>query len=126
MTENLPRICEDLGHGDRVRVAREFAAAHGCVLVLKGHRTLIAVPEGNVLVNTTGNSGLAKGGSGDVLTGIIASLLAQGATAVQAAAAGVWIHGRAGDLAARDLTAYAMTPADTVGYLPEVFLEAER
>ncbi len=120
------RICEDLGHGDRVRAAREFAAAHGCVLVLKGHRTLIAVPEGNVLVNTTGNSGLAKGGSGDVLTGIIASLLAQGATAVQAAAAGVWIHGRAGDLAARDLTAYAMTPADTVGYLPEVFLEAER
>lgn len=77
------RIGGDLTHGDRVRAAREFAQAHGCVLVLKGHRTVVAVPEGNVLVNTTGGSGLARGGSGDVLTGIIASLLAQGATAVR-------------------------------------------
>ena len=91
--------------------------------MLKGHRTITATPEGNVLVNTTGNSGLAKGGSGDVLTGIIASLLAQGATAVQAAALGVWIHGRAGDLAAQRLTEYAMTPADVVDTLPEVFRE---
>lgn len=119
------RIGGDLTHGDRVRAAREFAQAHGCVLVLKGHRTVVAVPEGNVLVNTTGGSGLARGGSGDVLTGIIASLLAQGATAVQAAAAGVWIHGRAGDLASARLSAYAMTPEDVIASLPEVFLELQ-
>ena len=117
------RLGGDLSHGDRVRAAREFAAAHGCVLVLKGHRTITAMPEGNVLVNTTGNSGLAKGGSGDVLTGIIASLLAQGVTPVQAAALGVWLHGRAGDLAAEQLTEYGMTPEDVVKFLPEAFAE---
>ena len=89
--------------------------------MLKGHRTLVAAPEGNVLVNTTGNSGLAKGGSGDVLTGLIASLLAQGAAPVQAAALGVWLHGRAGDLAAERLTAYAMTPEDVIAALPAAF-----
>ena len=103
--------------------ARAFGAAHGCVLVLKGHRTLTAAPAGNVLVNTTGNSGLAKGGSGDVLTGIIASLLAQGATAVQAAAVGVWLHGRAGDLAAERLTPYGMTPEDVVSSLSAAIRE---
>ena len=117
------RIGGDLSHGDRIRAAREFAAAHGCILVLKGHRTVTATPAGTVLVNTTGNSGLAKGGSGDVLTGIIAALLAQGATPVRAAAAGVWLHGRAGDLAAEALTAYAMTPEDVIFALPEVFAE---
>jgi len=117
------RIGGDLSHGDRVRAAREFAGAHHCVLVLKGHRTVIATPSGNVLVNTTGNSGLAKGGSGDVLTGIIAALLAQGCTAAQAAALGVWLHGRAGDRAAARLTEYAMTPADVIDSLPEVFRE---
>lgn len=111
--------------GGRVEAARSFARNHGCILVLKGHRTIIATPEGNVLVNTTGNSGLAKGGSGDVLTGIIASLLAQGCTGVQAAALGVWLHGRAGDLAAERLTEYAMTPADVIDSLPEVFKELQ-
>ena len=117
------RIGGDLSTGDRVGAARAFAMEHGCVLVLKGHRTVIATPFGTVLVNTTGNNGLAKGGSGDVLTGLIASLLAQGATAVQAAAAGVWLHGRCGDLAAEVLTAYAMTPEDVIAALPEAFLE---
>ena len=117
------RIGGDLSHGDRVRAAREFAMAHGCVLVLKGHRTVTATPEGNVLVNTTGGSGLAKGGSGDVLTGIIASLLAQGAGAVQAAAAGVWLHGRAGDLAEQELTAYGTTLEDVIAQLPEAIRE---
>ena len=117
------RLGGDLSDGDRLAAARAFARDHGCVLVLKGHRTITAVPEGNALVNTTGNSGLAKGGSGDVLTGVVASLLAQRATAVQAAAAGVWIHGRAGDLAAAARTAYGMTPEDVVSALPEVFGE---
>ena len=112
------RIGGDLTGSNRLGAARAFGAAHGCVLVLKGHRTLTAAPAGNVLVNTTGNSGLAKGGSGDVLTGIVAALLAQGATAVRAAAVGVWLHGRAGDLAAERLTPYGMTPEDVVSLLP--------
>ena len=117
------RIGGDLSAGDRLGAARAFAEAHGCVLVLKGHRTITAVPSGNALVNTTGNSGLAKGGSGDVLTGVIASLLAQGASPVQAAAGGVWLHGRAGDLAAERLTAYGMTPEDVVSVLPAAIRE---
>ena len=117
------RIGGDLSHGDRERAARDFAVAHGCVLVLKGHRTVTASPEGGVLVNTTGGSGLAKGGSGDVLTGVIASLMAQGADALRAAAVGVWLHGRAGDLAERELTAYGVTPEDVVGKLPAAIRE---
>ena len=111
--------------GDPVGAARAFAREHGCFLVLKGHRTVIAGPEGNVLVNTTGNSGLAKGGSGDVLTGLIASLLAQGAGPVMAAAGAVWIHGRAGDLAAEALTEYCMTPEDVIAAFPRVFSELQ-
>lgn len=111
--------------GDPVGAARAFAREHGCVLVLKGHRTVTAGPEGNALVNTTGNSGLAKGGSGDVLTGLIASLLAQGAGPVMAAAGGVWVHGRAGDLAAQALTEYCVTPEDVAAAFPKVFLELQ-
>lgn len=117
------RIDGDLSQGDRVGAARAFAQAHGCVLVLKGHRTITAGPEGNVLVNTTGGSGLAKGGSGDVLTGLIASLLAQGASPAMAAAGAVWMHGRAGDLAAEALTDYCVTPEDVIAAFPRVFSE---
>ena len=117
------RLGGDLADEERVEAARRFALQHGCILVLKGHRTLIAAPEGTVLVNTTGNCGLAKGGSGDVLTGLIASLLAQGCTPVRAAALGVWLHGRSGDLAAERLTAYAMTPETVLEMLPECFRE---
>ena len=117
------RVGGDLSHGDRVKAARDFAVAHGCVLALKGHRTITAMPEGNVLVNTTGGSGLSKGGSGDVLTGVIASLLAQGAGAAQAAAAGVWLHGRTGDLTERELTAYGVTPESVARGLPGAIRE---
>ena len=117
------RLDGALARKDRLCGSREFAVRYGCTLVRKGHRTLTAVPEGNVLVNTTGGSGLAKGGSGDVLTGLIASLLAQGAGAAQAAALGVWLHGRAGDLAQREHTAYAMTPEDVLEHLPRAFSE---
>ena len=115
------RLGGNLSGGDRVKTAREFAMAHGCVLVLKGHHTVTATPQGNVLVNNTGNSGLARGGSGDVLTGMIASLLCQGATPAQAAACGVWLHGRAGDFAAAELTEYCVTPPDIIRMLPRAF-----
>ena len=109
--------------GGRVRAARDFALAHGCWLVLKGHRSLTATPWGTVLENSIGNCGMAKGGSGDVLTGLIAALLAQGASPTRAAALGNWLHGRAGDLAAAAWTEYAMTPEDLLSCLPLAFRE---
>lgn len=85
---------------DRIGIARRYAEERGVTLVLKGARTVVATPQGIVYVNKTGNPGMAKGGTGDALTGVIASLLAQGFSAEQAAAFGVWRHGTAGDLAA--------------------------
>lgn len=82
---------------DRFRVARDFAKRHGVVLVLKGARTLIAAPDGRVHVNSSGHPGLASGGMGDVLTGLIGGLLAQGVAAVEAATLGVYLHGLAAD-----------------------------
>lgn len=102
---------------DRVKEATCFARAHGCVLVLKGHRTLIAAPDGTVYRNPTGNAGMAKGGSGDVLAGLTASLLAQGMEPVHAAAAAVWIHGKTGDCCAARTGQRAMTPSDLIASL---------
>jgi NAD(P)H-hydrate epimerase len=85
---------------DRIETARTFAEQYGVTLVLKGAHTVIASPEGDVYVNPTGNAGMATGGTGDVLAGMTASLLAQGMTAVQAAALGAYLHGAAGDRAA--------------------------
>ena len=119
------RLGGDLRDGNRVATARAFASAHGCVLVLKGHRTVTAFPDGKVYVNTTGNPGMAKGGSGDVLAGMIVSLLAQGFDPQKAVAWAVWIHGAAGDTAAEMLGEYAMTPLDLLSCLPEVLKEAE-
>lgn len=82
---------------DRLGTARRFAEAHGVILVLKGARTVIAAPDGGILINPTGHVGMATGGMGDLLTGIIAGLLAQGAPPLAAAAAGVWLHGRSAD-----------------------------
>ena len=102
-------------NGDRTALASAFAIRHGCVLVLKGHETVIALPSGEVLVNDLcGGSALSKGGSGDVLTGLIASLLAQGASARDAAVCGVYLHARAGDLLAEQKTSYCVTPSDLI------------
>ena len=122
------RLCgctiEALLNRDRVEASREFAVNHGCILVRKGHRTLVALPDGMVLENTCGDSALAKGGSGDVLTGIIAALLAQGSPAEPAAASGVWLHARAGDILSQRLTPYCVTPEDLCDQgLPAVFRE---
>lgn len=106
---------------DRAGAAAAFARSFRCILVLKGHETLIAAPDGQLYRNTTGNHGMAKGGSGDVLAGLILSLLGQGMVPVQAAAAGVWIHGRAGDLAAAEQGFRGMTPSDLIERLPAVW-----
>ena len=106
---------------DRLGVARTLAKEAGAVVVLKGANTVIALPDGRIRINPAANSGLAKGGSGDVLSGLIGSLLAQGYPAEEAAVIGVYIHGRAGLLAAAELTEYAMQPSDLVSYFSKVF-----
>ncbi len=97
---------------DRVHEASRFAIEHGCVVVLKGHGTVVASPDGRTAVNSTGSNGLAKGGSGDVLAGVIASLLAQGQTLFDAACIGVYAHGLAGDLLSARYGARGMLPSD--------------
>ena len=106
---------------DRVGMARWFAQAHHCALVLKGHRTVIAFPDGTCAVNPTGNPGMAKGGSGDVLAGLMAALVVQGID--NAVPAAVWLHGRAGDLAAEDKGEYGMTPSDVIEQIPYALKE---
>lgn len=109
----------------RLVMARDFAKEYGVFVVLKGAGTIIAEPDGTVMVNTSGNPGMAKGGSGDVLAGIIASLAAQGQSAPDACMCGVNIHGAAGDLAAERFSRIAMTPMDIIYDLPTVFQEIE-
>lgn len=89
-------------NADRIAVARQAAGEWGCIIVLKGAPTVVAFPDGEVYLNSTGNAGMATGGTGDVLTGIIAGLIAQGLSSHEAAVAGVFVHGRAGDFAAEN------------------------
>lgn len=103
--------------------AADFAVRNRCVLLLKGHRTLVAAPDGTVTRNTTGNPGMAKGGSGDVLAGMILSLVGQGLAPQDAARVGAWLHGRTGDVCANRLSEYGMTPTDMLAMLPEVLHE---
>lgn len=110
---------------DPVGTALSAARALGAVVLLKGATSVVADPDGRIAYNTTGNPGMAKGGSGDVLTGIIAGFLAQGMAPWEAACAGAWIHGRAGDIAASRLSRRAMTPTDIIAALSAVFLELE-
>ena len=112
---------------DRVGIARSFATKAKVILVLKGWRTLIADPDGNVWVNTTGNPGLAKGGSGDVLTGIIAGLIAQFPDRiVDAVRAAVYLHGLAADFALLGETENTMLATDVIAKLPAAFRDAQR
>ena len=113
------------GRTGREQAAADFARRHGCITVLKGPGTIVAGPDGRTFRNTTGGCGMAKGGTGDILAGMVLSLLGQGAGPVEAAACAVWLHGRAGDLAQEALTAYAMTPSDLLGRLPAAFKELE-
>lgn len=111
------RLGGDLSRG-RAAAAAAFSQNYGVYLVLKGHHTLVAAPDGCMAVNGTGNSGMAKGGSGDVLAGMLLSLLGQGCEAYDACCAAVWLHGRAGDLAAADKGERGMTPTDLLEQIP--------
>ena len=118
------RVGGDVSRG-RESGAAAYAARRGVYLVLKGHRTVIAAPDGRLAVNTTGNDGMAKGGSGDILTGMTASLLAQGMEPFAACCCAVWLHGRAGDLAAAEKGRRGMTPGDLLEKLPYALKEVE-
>jgi len=104
---------------------REFASQYKVVVVLKGAYTGIAAPSGSYWFNTTGNPGMATGGSGDVLTGLITGLLAQGVDSLGAAQAGVYLHGLAGDVAAEASSQEAMVAGDMILYLGEAFREVK-
>ncbi len=117
------RLVPEFCHERREEFASNYAKENNCILVLKGHRTITATPTGEIYINTSGNPGMAKGGSGDVLAGIIASLIGQGIPCEKAAYIGVWLHGACGDLAAERFGEYSMTPSDMLCTLKSVIRE---
>lgn len=107
---------------DRLNVARAFAREHELIVVLKGHRTLIAHPDGTVWVNTTGNPGMATGGTGDILTGMVAGLMAQNPQRIlEAVVAAVYLHGLSGDVARESIGELSLIATDLLTGLPEAF-----
>ena len=116
----------------RLEAARAFAKAHSCILVLKGHTTITAAPDGSAILNATGNPGMAKGGCGDVLAGMMAGFLGQKhlngpyTKLSEWVASVVWYHGKVGDLCAEELGEYGMTPTDMVEKLPAFLKTQER
>lgn len=113
------RMGGDLSLG-RIEAAKAMAKKTHAVILLKGYRTVVASPEGQVYVNSTGNPGMATGGSGDVLAGILTCLLGQGMEPAKAAAAAAWVHGWAGDICAQRLGMRSMLPTDMIGALSEI------
>jgi hydroxyethylthiazole kinase-like uncharacterized protein yjeF len=106
---------------ERLKMQREFSMKYGVYIVLKGAHTSISSPDGNVFFNSTGNPGMATGGSGDVLTGIITSLMAKGYSAQEACILGVYLHGLAGDFAADGLTEESMIASDIIEHLSNAY-----
>ena len=113
---------QDIGDIEKNRkdVAQKFANEYNTVLVLKGHQTIVAGPAGGFYVNDTGNAGMATGGTGDVLTGMIASFIGQGIEPFTAAALGVYFHGAAGDAAVQEKGAISLLATDLLNKIPEV------
>jgi ADP-dependent NAD(P)H-hydrate dehydratase / NAD(P)H-hydrate epimerase len=107
---------------DRINVARQFAREHEVILVLKGHRTLVAKPNGDLWVNTTGNPGMSTGGTGDILTGMVAGFIAQNPSRIfEAVVAAIYLHGLAGDVAREKVGEHSLIATDLVTGLPEAF-----
>lgn len=107
---------------ERLELLRKKSQQLNIIILLKGAHTAIALPDGSVFFNSTGNAGMATAGSGDVLTGIITGLLAQGYTPQNAAILGVWLHGKAGDLAANDIGLESIIASDLIDYLGKTFI----
>lgn len=115
------RLAPKWDKSDRTKVPLKYATENGVVLVLKGHRTAVFSPDGQHFVNMTGNNGLAKAGSGDVLSGIIGGFLAQKISPLDAAVAGVYFHGLAGDIISERMGCRAMQPTDLFQALPDAY-----
>ncbi len=111
---------------DRIETARRFAARHRVHVVLKGDRSVIAAPDGRVLVNPTGNPGMASGGTGDVLTGMVGAYLARGLAPMSALVCATYLHGLAGDVAARETGEEGLIAGDVIEAIPRAILEAQR
>jgi len=112
---------------DRLNVARTFARDHKLVVVLKGHRTLVAHPDGTVWVNTTGNPGMATGGTGDILSGMVAGMMAQHPTKImESVIAAVYLHGLAGDIAREVMGEQSLVATDLLKTLPQAFRRVQR
>ena len=110
---------------NRLKTAVQAAKRFKVIVVLKGHQTVVASPAGKTYVNKTGNPGMATAGMGDLLTGMIAALIGQGVSPFEAAKAGVYLHGKAGDLAARKVGQVCLTAGDVLASLPEAFQKAK-
>jgi NAD(P)H-hydrate epimerase len=108
---------------ERLSKARDLAQRMSAYLILKGHRTALCCPDGHIIFNTTGNAGMATAGSGDVLTGILTGLLARGYNRMNACIVGMYIHGLAGDIAAKELGEESLIARDIIRYLPKAFLQ---
>ena len=106
---------------EKISAASKLSADTLCTVVSKGYHTLVHLPDGTILENTTGNPGMAKGGSGDVLTGLITGLMARGYPSFEAAALGVWLHGYAGDLLSERLSQEGYSSRDLIPALGEAF-----
>ena len=104
---------------NRKKVAKDFARKYNSIIILKGHKTIVANKDGKIYINKTGNPGMATAGSGDVLTGIVASFLAQGLNAFKAAKFAVYMHGLAGDLAAGEKTQLSLVASDIIDCIPK-------
>lgn len=111
---------------DRLRAAQEFSRKHGVIVVLKGHRTVIAAPDGRLAVNGSGTPAMASGGMGDVLTGMIAGFMAQGVEPFQAACLGVYVHGAAAEKVCRGMTTRGLLAGDLLEHIPFVIGALER
>ena len=120
----LLRLSKSEVMADPEGLALKFAEENNTVVVLKSARTLIATPDGKLYVNDVPNSGLAKGGSGDVLAGLITGFLAQGMEPYKAACSAVYIHSKAGEAAANETGTRAMIPSDLIAYLPDAYMDA--
>jgi NAD(P)H-hydrate repair Nnr-like enzyme with NAD(P)H-hydrate dehydratase domain len=112
---------ETVNDFDRIQLALQKAKALNVVIVLKGHHTFISTPDAKGFFNNTGNAGMATGGSGDVLTGILTGLLAQGYSSAEASILGVYLHGLAGDCAAKKISEEAMIAGDIIESFGEAF-----
>ncbi len=110
---------------DRIGTAVKFSHEYGVITVLKGHKTIVATPKGCAYINTTGNAGMATGGSGDVLAGVIAAFVARSNDTVDAVKSAVYVHGAAGDLAAKYMSQTSLLPRDLIEQLPCLFKKLE-